>query len=379
MRYSFAGIVLLVASGCAANSGPQLPPGVHLGSGASQVLNKAAVATGVDSSGGDEGLVPEIASTKLFSLPAHKGQIFALVSSQDGTVVYSGGDDGVVKMTSVLPDKSILQQAILTSEKKILSLALSPDGAKLAVGQRSQIYIYDIVQRKITAKLSKVLGRVSSLAWSNDGRLLAIGRANGDVVVWTIVGGDFAGRDNSNAIELYRGGGAPVVDLIFHPTGRAFFAGYQNGRINLWRLIQTERQMGLRDEDAIGDNEGIGRARAQFEIPTRLEAFWLDQTGSHMVLAGSDGKLYRAKIRGMRVYGAMSAGSGVLTGIASVQSGDEGQAVLATVSRDQRIRLWCAKGLEFEAIASSELLAESVGVLAGSSASPYLWGGAKVR
>ena len=164
-----------------------------------------------------------IVGAKYFNThPAHTAQVNALVTTRDGKVVYSGAQDGTVTASyrSQLPNNAfqITSELLLSGEKPILALALSDDERRLAIAQFSSVVIYDLDSEELVAKMTRVKGRILSLAWDPRSEAIALGRANGDVFLWNLAHGKDAARDSERAIELYQGATSPVAHIVFHPS-----------------------------------------------------------------------------------------------------------------------------------------------------------------
>lgn len=327
--------------------------------------------------GSDEGgspplLSPDVQGHEIFRYSIHAGPVNALVLSQDGRTVFSGGDDGKVfictlhdrvfgehsnKGSGASAGRSpfVQRDQLLESDRPILALALSSNERYLAVSQFSHVLVVDLSTRQVAFELSRVKGRIVALEWDPLGELLALGLASGDVFVWRISKGSAAGEDSLEAVEEYPGGVSAVTRIVFHPAGRSFFVAEKEGKINLWRLLRTEEKMGLRDRFAAEDREQEGSERLHVaDLPTRIEDLWIDQGGAMLFAAAGDGNVYRWKVRGLVLDGSFQAGKGAVVGMTGLnvavpaskkkrgaQTDGSIAEMLVTVSRDQRIKWWC--------------------------------------
>lgn len=328
----------------------------------------------------------------------HQGQVNALVVSRSGLQAYSGGQDGnVVQSTIVeakpsddsavrgelaateLPRRFIQTQTILVGQKPILALGLSPDERKLLVSQFSSVIVFDLDTKEITNRLTQVEGRVLSLAWDPKGELVLLGRANGDIFAWNLVQGTDAGEDSVDALERYEGSSSPIVRLLFHPAGRAFFSAERNGGIYLWRLLRTEGELGIRDEEAIVDEDKAGKMRKVVaNLASEVEDIWLDSTARTVFAAAVDGNLYRFKVRGAKELDKIAVGTGAVFSVEGLALHDEAGSepdlhLVATSGKEQRIKFWCQSGL----VAQSVLFRNPPTILRSGKTAPILWAGEK--
>ncbi len=287
--------------------------------------------------------------TPFLSFPAHVGTVNALVVSPDGTQAITGGQDGRVVLFRAIKNSGQLEferELLLEGNRPILALSLSADGERLAIAQFSSVAIYDLIGRHVVARMTRVLGRILSLAWDPRGESLAFGRANGDIYLWNLKEGWYAGEDHDRALEAYQGATSPVVGLRFHPSGRAFFAAERGGVVVLWRLLRTERELGLRDENAEVDKQKRGRRQVPVaRFPGQVETIWLSEYGENLYIAMSDGNVYIWKVRGLRPDVPLTLGPGsvltVIGGLLPLRASDQLMPTIISAGRGQRVSFWC--------------------------------------
>ncbi len=274
--------------------------------------------------------------------PLHNGEINALVASADGFGAYSAGDDGRVLYSRLADDKSQLTvKVVFEAKRPILALALSPDEQLLAIAQTSKLVIINLKTAEIVHSLTRVRGRVSALEWDPRGQLLAIGMAGGDVFVWSLKAGVFfaGGRDSFDDLERYIGGESPVVKIAFHPSARAFFVAEEAGVLSLWRLLRTEKEMGLRDDFAVIDQStDLEKRRTFAKLPSAIGGMWMNAEGSYLYVAAEDGNIYSWKVRGLVAVPPVNFGKEGLLNISGFKLEDRIDA-LAFSSRSQRIKI----------------------------------------
>ena len=311
--------------------------------------------------GGTDAISEEVARENVFVFRAHQGETNALTVSRDGSRAFSGGNDGsiVESRLSKAPAKNkdrihrlqVSTGRIFQAKKPVLALSLSPDERYLAVAQFSAVTVIDLSSKRVAYEMTQISGRILSLAWDPRGELLAFGRANGDIFVWNLEPG-FLSTDNSlEAIESYSGANSPIVRVVFHPSSRALFSAEQDGVVSLWRLLRTERELGLRDDYAEVDKALKGtRSVTVAKVSGRIEDLWLSPGGKSLFVSGQDGAVYRWKIRGLQRIGALKVGAdssisliGLTLPVSAELPIDTAERVplLVTTGRSQRIKVWC--------------------------------------
>ena len=292
-----------------------------------------------------------VENTKFFSFAAHSGDITALALSNDGLAVYSAGADGNIFYSYLvfadatrrdLATASLHIESLLSSPRSVFALSLSPDGRYLAIGQFSIVSVFDLQERRIIAELTRVEGRITALAWDPESKIIALGRAGGDVFIWPFQDEWIEAENRLDKIEHYAVGSSPIVKIIFHPAGRIFFAAEKSGVITAWRLLRTESEIGLRDEDeVITDRRKEGRKRVMVgQTGAPLEDIFLNEERDMIIAATADGRILWWKVRGLQQVQTINAGSDAVSSLGSYRRRD-GKFILVTTQRSQVVRFWC--------------------------------------
>lgn len=338
----------------------------------------------------EEELTKIIPASAFKSFSAHRGSINSIDASNDSLVSYTGGEDGKVLRHKLVRDgagaSSLSSELIYQSTEPIFAVQINPDNRLLAVAQTGLVFVIDTEKHRVIHKLDRANGRIHSLAWDPTGKLLAIGRSNGEVLVWRVKNGKRAGKDNDEAVETYRGLRSPVIAIAFHPNARVFFAAHRDGAIYLWRLIRTELEMGIRDEDALRDLNNRGRRNLLTTgFNARLEDIWMRDDGKFLLVAAVDGRILKLKVRGLVLSELSKAGSDMVSSVRTIfldrdkLSARESSAagVAAAAYRDRQLRFWCLDSLDKHLVAASPPLADAAEKLAVSGVGAYLWAGQK--
>jgi WD40 repeat protein len=116
---------------------------------------------------------------------------------------------------------------------------VAPNGQTLAVGSWSDpVQIWKIatgeLQRTLTGHPSGV-GR-GSIAFGQDGRLLAVGTGDGRLIFWRLPEGDslYSTQAHADAVE----------GVVFAPDHLTLATGSLDGFTRLWRVVEYERRSG---------------------------------------------------------------------------------------------------------------------------------------
>ncbi len=273
------------------------------------------------------------------------GNLYVLELSRSG----SSGKAGAVRLN---------RELLLADSRPILGIALSPNEQFLAITRFGLVQIFDRVGRRLISTLTKVETRLVAIDWDPRSELVVFGGVGGDIYTWNVFDGPGAGRDTLDAVEQYEGD-SPVIQLAFHPSGRAFFAAQQDGRIVFWRLLRTERELGLRDDAARIDSERRGLVSAMVgSLPGQPEDLWLEDGGEKLYVSAVDGKIHRWRVRGLEPEAPISIGidrSSNAHQLPFVISGEKrtirtvAVRPFVTTGRGQRVSFFCPKAPEEKA------------------------------
>ena len=178
----------------------------------------------------------EVATRRLIRrLNGHTGFCRSLEFSRDGKLMASGSHDGTAilwsteswKATHTLrnPDRGwIYSQA----GSEVQDVAFSPDGKILALASRAgTVQFWDVVAGKLMDTLKGHSSAVNAVSFSPDGRTLASGSTDQTVRLWNVETRRELMQLGSGGVELDQ-----VQTLSFAPDGRHLLAG--GGHTAFW-------------------------------------------------------------------------------------------------------------------------------------------------
>jgi RNA polymerase sigma factor (sigma-70 family) len=125
------------------------------------------------------------------------------------------------------------------------------DSASLPAGvQKRSLWVWDVAARKERSFTVPVVARVFSLAWSPDGRVLALGTSDGEIVLVELASGQVRRR--------LAGHHSYVRSLCFSPDGKTLASGSADTTALVWDVV------------------GIDGKRLQPLTPAELSTLWKD-------------------------------------------------------------------------------------------------------
>jgi len=124
-------------------------------------------------------------------------------------------------------------------------LALRPDGALLAIGDRTgTVTLLDTVRLSILGRVkppSDAEGLLFALAFSPDGRQLAVGSPQGQIFLWSV-----ANPLLPQLVLRLPGQRGMVTSVVFDPSGQRLASSSSAGidsMIEIWNLELIEREL----------------------------------------------------------------------------------------------------------------------------------------
>jgi WD40 repeat protein len=205
-------------------------------------------------SGGRDGLVVlwDMASNRMIGQPlqGHESWVNGVAFSPDGSLLASGGQDGRVLLWETASGQQIAE---LSGRSTIVwRVAFSPDGSLLvASGNNGLVSIWDVTTGEIISELQAHSGEVFAVVFGPDGSLLATGGDDDLIHVWSLLANDGEPR-------IIEGHTNWVRDLAFSPDGSLLAAGDEDGIVRLWDVDSGAGVTEFAHGQAVRDVEFLG-------------------------------------------------------------------------------------------------------------------------
>jgi len=202
---------------------------------------------------------------ELASYQAHRDSVHSVAFGPGGLIAASGSMDSDVKIWSVKPRRDVRTINDYSYGDKIRdsSIAYSPDGKLLALGSSMEmqvpILLVDTVNWKSTAALMGHIGSVNSMAFTPDGTKLVSGGKNAMLIIWDLETGKplvsinpRTGQQTDVFSAIIRRGFSKFVDkdvssrtekvnvVAVSPDGKLAAAGTRHRLVKVYRLDTEE-------------------------------------------------------------------------------------------------------------------------------------------
>ncbi|HWQ11313.1 MAG TPA: WD40 repeat domain-containing protein, partial [Roseiflexaceae bacterium] len=240
--------------------------------------------------------------------------------SPDGTTLAVG----VSAMVSMVDADTLDSRAQLTGHAgRVTSLAWSADGALLASGASddNDIRVWDAGSDTLKHTLSGHTGWVRSLAFSPDGTTLASGSVDQTIKLWD--------AENGTLLHTLSGHTAMLGGLAFSPDGAYLASGSRDGSVRLWEVASGTEVSGFNFQAPIN--------------PDTTARYWTTGVafapdGASIAVGATDGVVYILDARTGEQQRQLQGHTNwiVIRGVAYAPDGK----TLYSASLDGTVRLW---------------------------------------
>lgn len=191
----------------------------------------------------------------------HDADIMSIAFNPQGTVLASGSDDRTVKLWDV---RSHCELRTIKTGFKVLAVAFSHDGSKIAVGSwknpskyRSTIQVWDATTGEPISEFQTDDSGIADLAFTSNDKAVAIACSPDDEKLKGGASVRFYDIESKDCIATFYGEkDYPTNGICFSPNGKLLAATTPGGFITLWNVATKKR---LNDFNCRGDNAGNAR------------------------------------------------------------------------------------------------------------------------
>jgi WD40 repeat protein len=185
--------------------------------------------------------------------PGGNARVSSVAFSHNGAILATADQNGSIYLWTV-PAGKLVGTLTDPNQSAADTMALSPDGATMAVGGEGVIFLWNFASRTLigtfTAPASpKGINEIVSVAFSPDGTTLAASDGVGHVFLWNVATGKLI------ATLKDPGGSSAVFTVAFSPNGATLAAADIYGHDTyLWNIAARTVAAMLTDPDSSGVN-----------------------------------------------------------------------------------------------------------------------------
>jgi WD40 repeat protein len=290
----------------------------------------------------------------------HMAKVLELAITPDGKRLVSGSNDKTVRIWDIETGKAV---RIIRGESApgdwgaLYAMALSPDGARVAVGgflhandraTSSAVRIHDLASGKVEMLLKGHTNVVGALAFSPDGKRLVSGSSDKTAIIW-----DLAQRQQ---VVRLSGHGKAVKAVAFTNDGDRLVTGSEDQTLRLWRSSDGALIAEMTEHKLAAERDAAERDAQRKGSDSRKTDVWFAGVGSvaaspteHLIASGSaDGRvlLWDARTGVFLRQLAFPGGLRGAAGIFSLSFSADGRSVLSTSTAGGCLISDVATGLE---------------------------------
>ncbi|WP_420450921.1 WD40 repeat domain-containing protein [Ilumatobacter sp.] len=156
----------------------------------------------------------------------HDDAVLDTAISPDDRLLVTSGDDSIARVWDLTTDELVVEHALPMGAWQ--ALAFLPGGSSIVVRDLTgTMSVVDVVSGAVLSTFEGSTSRRSAIAVSPDGRLVASGGEEDEVVVWSVASGSVVSRLD--------GHDAPVTSVAFGADGR-LASGSADGTAIVWAL-----------------------------------------------------------------------------------------------------------------------------------------------
>ncbi len=182
----------------------------------------------IASAGGDNTIkLWDLADGSVYTLGSHSNTVNSIAFSPNGTRLVSGSDDYTIKVWDVSNKKPLTTLSHITdrARSQIKAVSFSSDGQMFATaGWHLKLWDIHTLREIKTIRHSKW---IFAVAFSVDGKFLATGDADGQIVVRNL--------QNQQDVIQFRGDANLITSLEFAPDNQLLASAGYNGSVKLWK------------------------------------------------------------------------------------------------------------------------------------------------
>lgn len=237
----------------------------------------------------DKVVVFDAASGKaLKTLSGHRDPVQCVAFAKDGKTLASGSYDGTVRLWNPANGRMIREIKVPgdgITDSSVAAVCFSPDGKSLAAGSLEAIFLFRVESGQSLAKLEGHAQQVTSLSFSNNGKLLASGSADGTAQIWVVERGW-----SQLTFKPDR-----TWSVSFSPDGESLLTGSEAGAV-IWSVADGSQSRVLVKDHSVRSAQYSANGKSVATLSEGIASVW-SSTGTPMGKFGKASEDFGARLQ----------------------------------------------------------------------------------
>ncbi len=162
-------------------------------------------------------------------------KVLSVAFSPNGRFLAIGDTNDQIFIWEVTENRPVLRQILLSNSHWVRAITFSPDSKMIAIGgEDGKVYLREIETAKQIAVFEGHIDRVRSLTFSHDGKFIASSSDDRTVRIW-----DLNRRQLINVSIQHQD---KVRIVVFHPDGKTLISASQDNYIQIWKINSESAQ-----------------------------------------------------------------------------------------------------------------------------------------
>ncbi len=182
----------------------------------------------------------DVSTAKLLKRMAYRDEVQSVTYSPDEKTIASGSEDGTVKFWDAATGK-LIKTVTGHMFSEIYSAAYSPDGHTLACGSESKIYTWNAQTSELLKTTTEPYCEVYSIRYSPDGKLLFTTGTSRKARIWDVQTGRFLGSFRAHQYQFrHASDEVRISSVAFSPDGNMLATGGSDNQVCLLEIRAGE-------------------------------------------------------------------------------------------------------------------------------------------
>ena len=177
-------------------------------------------------------LLPSTAGPQFETLGSHTAAVLSVKAAEKAPLIVSGGYDNIAQLW----ERNSRQSIPLPHNSPVSALAVSEQNDLLITGSdSSNLAVWFMPSGQLSDTVQAEAGKIMSVAVDAKGKTVAVGSAQGELVLWEITAGS-----NLQRLVSLPSVDVPINTVAFHPTDENIVvSGNEEGLVQIWDIAQN--------------------------------------------------------------------------------------------------------------------------------------------